>query len=246
MPRLSFTFSTASFSMERVLSPRKSILISPVSSITEPSYCVHISFSCVALSSAVLIGTQSDIASRQIIMPQACTPVFLTLPSSITAYFSVLESSGSLEAAASRSSGIAAIAFGRFILGTFPSGPSGSLSGMSLHRRLLVSRGSFCTRATSFSASFVAIVPYVIMCATFSKPYFFVTQLSTSPRPSSSKSTSISGRLMRSGLRKRSKSRSYLMGSICVIPRQYATAEPAAEPRPGPTHTPSSLRAALM
>ena len=36
------------------------------------------------------------------------------------------------------------------------------------------------------------------------------------------------------------------MGSIFVMPKQYATAEPAAEPRPGPTDTPSSSRAARM
>ena len=37
------------------------------------------------------------------------------------------------------------------------------------------------------------------------------------------------------------KSKSYWIGSICVIPKQYATAEPAAEPRPGPTETPICL-----
>ena len=31
------------------------------------------------------------------------------------------------------------------------------------------------------------------------------------------------------------------MGSTSVMPRQYATSEPAAEPRPGPTPTPSRL-----
>ena len=41
----------------------------------------------------------------------------------------------------------------------------------------------------------------------------------------------------RSGFKKRSKSRSYLIGSILVIQRQYATTEPAADPLPGPTET---------
>ncbi|EJX03516.1 hypothetical protein EVA_08379 [gut metagenome] len=67
--------------------------------------------------------------------------------------------SGSDEVSASRNSGMAAIALLRFILGTLPSGPSGSLSGMSLQRALEVEMGSFCTRATSLMASFVAIVP---------------------------------------------------------------------------------------
>ena len=35
------------------------------------------------------------------------------------------------------------------------------------------------------------------------------------------------------------------MGSTLVMPTQYATAEPAAEPRPGPTLTPIS-RAAVV
>ena len=51
---------------------------------------------------------------------------------------------------------------------------------------------------------------------------------------------------IRSGLRKRSNRRSYLSGSRSVIFRQYATTEPAAEPRPGPTDTSSSSRAARM
>ena len=52
---------------------------------------------------------------------------------------------------------------------------------------------------------------------------------------------SISGMLMRSGLRKRSNSRSYVMGSRSVMPSRYDTSEPAAEPRPGPTGMPACL-----
>ena len=122
---------------------------------------------------------------------------------------------------------------------------SGILSGTSLARRSDSDRGSFCTRATSLIASLVAIVPYVMICATFSWPYFCVTQRSTSPRPSSSKSISISGKEIRSGFRKRSNSKSYLMGSIFVICKQYATAEPAADPRPGPIETPILRPAAI-
>ena len=63
--------------------------------------------------------------------------------------------------------------------------------------------------------------------------------------PSSSKSISISGIDTRSGFKKRSKSKSYLIGSILVIFKQYATTEPAADPRPGPTETPISLAALI-
>ena len=227
--------------MDRVLRPKKSILMRPVSSMTLPSYCVTSSFSPVSLSSAMLMGTWSVMSSRQMIVPQACTPVLRTLPSSIFAYFMVSRNNGSGDASASRSSGTAEIAFGRFIFI-----PSGKRSGIALQSLFDMSRGTFCTRATSFMASFVAIVPYVMICATFSCPYFSVTQFRTRPRPSSSKSTSISGSEMRSGLRKRSNSKSYFIGSTRVIPSAYATTLPAAEPRPGPTDTPNSSRAARM
>ena len=64
-------------------------------------------------------------------------------------------------------------------------------------------------------------------------------------RPSSSKSISISGRLTLSGFKNLSKSKLYLIGSRFVIPRQYATAEPAADPLPGPTETFISLAAEI-
>lgn len=44
-----------------------------------------------------------------------------------------------------------------------------------------------------------------------------------------------SGQDTRSGFKKRSNNRLYLMGSTSVIPKQYATRLPAALPRPGPT-----------
>ena len=56
-----------------------------------------------------------------------------------------------------------------------------------------------------------------------------------------SKSISISGILILSGLRNLSKSRSYFIGSIFVIHKQYATTDPAADPLPGPTDTFISL-----
>ena len=71
IPRLSSILATASLRIESVLRPKKSILINPVSSITLPSYCVQSNFSFVSLSSAVETGTQSEIASRQIMTPHA-------------------------------------------------------------------------------------------------------------------------------------------------------------------------------
>jgi hypothetical protein len=67
----------------------------------------------------------------------------------------------------------------------------------------------------------------------------------TSPRRSKQKSTSMSGIEIRSGFRNRSNSRSNWSGSTSVIPSEYATSDPAAEPRPGPTGMPRS-RAAWM
>ena len=55
----------------------------------------------------------------------------------------------------------------------------------------------------------------------------------------------MSGILTRSGFKNLSKSKLYLIGSIFVIHKQYATTDPAADPRPGPTETPKS-RATLM
>jgi len=62
----------------------------------------------------------------------------------------------------------------------------------------------------------------------------------TSARPSRQKSMSMSGIEMRSLFRNRSKSRSCFSGHTSVMRSEYATIEPAALPRPGPTGTPCS------
>ena len=93
-------------------------------------------------------------------------------------------------------------------------------------------------RPTSLIAAFAAMVPKVIICATFSRPYLCVTYSITSPRRFMQKSISISGIEMRSGFRKRSNSSSCCSGSISVMPSEYATTAPAADPRPGPTGMP--------
>ncbi|CAB4961912.1 unannotated protein [freshwater metagenome] len=61
--------------------------------------------------------------------------------------------------------------------------------------------------------------PNVTIWATQSRPYLSVTYFMTSSRPRTEKSMSMSGIDTRSGLRKRSNSRSYFRGSRSVIPR---------------------------
>ena len=78
-------------------------------------------------------------------------------------------------------------------------------------------------------------VPNVMIWPTESRPYFCRTYSITSPRRSKQKSTSMSGIETRSGFRNRSKSRSNCRGSTSVMRSEYATSDPAAEPRPGPT-----------
>ena len=93
--------------------------------------------------------------------------------------------------------------------------------------------GSDSTRATSRTASLGFSCENVTICDTFSRPYLAVTYSMTSPRRAWQKSMSMSGIEMRSGFRNRSKSRSYLSGSISVMRRAHETIEPAALPRPG-------------
>ena len=66
--------------------------------------------------------------------------------------------------------------------------------------------GMSITRPTSRTTAFAFIVPNVMICATFSRPYLRVTYSITSPRRRSQKSMSMSGSETRSGLRKRSNS----------------------------------------
>ena len=154
MPRVCLMMAQASFSSDSVFSPRKSILMRPVDSMTWPSYCVQLVLVFLKSgSSAVETGTQSLMGSRQMMKPQAWMPVPRTVPSSILAYLMVLRRAGSFEASASRSSGVHLMALGKFIFM-----PSGRRSGIALHRALVTDNGTFSTRATSFSEFFVAIV----------------------------------------------------------------------------------------
>ena len=152
-------FESVSLMMERVFSPRKSILTNPTSSITVPSYCVITLSSLVSLSTAVLSGTRLIRSSAPIMSPQACTPVWRTVPSSISAYFRVLESIGFDESRDSRSSSTYLKQLLKFTLMSFPFSSLGNLPGTSLVSRSASERGSFWTRATSLMADFVPMVP---------------------------------------------------------------------------------------
>ena len=55
------------------------------------------------------------------------------------------------------------------------------------------------------------------------------------------KSISKSGIDIRSGFRNRSNNKPCAIGSSVVMPREYATSDPAPEPLPGPTGTSLSL-----
>ena len=104
------------------------------------------------------------------------------------------------------------------------------------------------TRAASLIPCFPLIVWNVMIWATEGfldsspgpVPYFWATYRMTSSRPRGSKSMSMSGICLRSGLRNRSKISPYRSGSRSVILKQYETTEPAADPRPGPTRIPRS------
>ena len=161
MPWFSLMLARASLMMERFFSPRKSILISPVSSMTPPSYWVTMIFS-PSLSVAVLTGTQSVMSSRPMITPQACTPVLRTLPSSFSAKRMVSPTLGSSLSSSWRNSGKHSRQFLTVILYFLPGSFSGiSLGddGMNLARRLLSSIVRSSTRATSLMALLAAMVP---------------------------------------------------------------------------------------
>ncbi|MPN32417.1 hypothetical protein SDC9_179895 [bioreactor metagenome] len=101
-------------------------------------------------------------------------------------------------------------------------------------------------RPTSRIAFLLFIRPNVMIWETWSLPYFWTMDFKSSSRPRSETSVSISGMLIRSGLRNRSKRRSYRIGSSSVILRLYATSDPAADPLPGPMGIPRSFASCMI
>ncbi len=212
--------STAFFMTVRLRKPKKSILSSPMRSAHTMSYCVFTPVSLLAR------GAYSTSGPGEITTPAAWVPALRAKPSITFAVSSRRRISGDI-AYRLFNSGICSSACAM----DMPPGPEG----INFATRSTSGSGTASARPASRTAARAAIVPNVTICATRSAPYFSVTYLMTSSRRSTQKSVSISGIEMRSGFRKRSKSRLYLSGSRSVIFKQYATTEPTAEPRPGPT-----------
>ena len=118
--------------------------------------------------------------------------------------------------------------------------PKGLLasSGISFDNLSHRVNGSSNTRPTSRITALDDIVPKVTIWLTACAPYLSRTYSITRPRLLWQKSTSKSGMETRSGFKKRSNSSAYFSGSRSVIFSEYATSEPAPEPRPGPTGQP--------
>ena len=230
--------------MVSVFKPRKSILSSPASSTTELSNWV----TKKSESFALVIGTNSEISLGVIITPHAWIPVFLKEPSKRLACFRVcadksLElynffNSLTLLNSSVLSSDFNSASFFEKISPNFIFGTSLEILSTSDNDRS-------STLPVSLIDDLAAILPYVIIWATCWEPYLLTTYSITLFLPSSSKSISISGKLTLSGFKNLSKRRLYFIGSILVIPRAYATTEPAADPLPGPTDTPISLAALI-
>ena len=90
MPFLRLINCSAKFITVNVFSPKKSIFSNPSSSTASFWYCVHNEPSCM------VTGISSCVGMSEIIMPQACVPVFLAIPSIIFPSFSILKINGFL------------------------------------------------------------------------------------------------------------------------------------------------------
>ena len=188
---------------------------------------------CTATSPVLLslkIGAQSGSGVSPITIPEAWSPVFLMQPSSLSA------SSKSFVNLGSSLYGISCPPSGIFSVGGLKQSLSLAfgLSGTQAFSMFTSLRGISRIRPTSAIQFFGLRVPNVTMCPTFSGWYKSWVCLMMSCLKSKSMSTSKSGIETRSGLRNRSKISPNLKGSMSVIPMQYATREPAPEPRPGP------------
>ena len=169
--------------MVRVLRPKKSILITPASSITEPSYCVSRSSESFTVATGI-ISVRSEGA---MMIPAACTPVPRTEPSStIASRRTILSAVPSASRNSrrrftfSRSSPVKPSLSAREpypFMGAVSTRLSEipGLSGTSLAMALDCSSGRSSTRETSFIDILAAIVPYVTMAATCCLPYFCTT-----------------------------------------------------------------------
>ena len=176
IPRFSKIIFTASLIKVRVFNPKKSIFSKPASSATELSNWVQ----TISESFAVATGTKLVMSSGVIITPQACIPVFRTVPSISIAFWRTspfksvplkipLNSLALLKASwlffnssDNRKSSIVKSFFNE-------------ISGISLANRSASGKDKLRTLAASRTADFAAMVPYVIIWATWLTPYFWIT-----------------------------------------------------------------------
>ena len=211
--------------MVKLRSPKKSNFTSPISS-TSPLSNIDTG---EAFSSAWYTPQKSEILLGAINTPPACMPRLRVKSSSFMARLS--SSSASSSRMICSISGSAASA-------SFKCSGLLASSGMSLDKRSHRANGSCSTRPTSRITALDDIAPKVTIWLTACLPYFSRTYSITRPRLAWQKSISKSGMDTRSGFKNRSNSSAYLSGSKSVILSEYATSEPAPEPRPGPTGQP--------
>ena len=144
----------------RVRRPRKSILSSPMASMSSMAYCVTTSPLAPLDSGTILCRGSGEITT-----PAACTEAWRDRPSRRRAVSMRCSTRGSC-VCNSRSRGSSAMASSSEICRRL---------GTSLAMRSTSLYGKSRARPTSRRTPFASIEPKVMICATFSAPYFSVT-----------------------------------------------------------------------
>ena len=159
IPLFFFTKSIVSFITVNVLKPKKSIFNNPNSSNVVIIYCVDIWLS------RTYKGTYVSTGSFVITIPQACVDVCLGIPSSPIAISKTFFTVSSVSYF-SFNSLFCSNAFFIVICNSF---------GIILANISASEYGTSSTLATSLITILAAIVPNVIICDTWSCPYFLAT-----------------------------------------------------------------------
>jgi hypothetical protein len=197
--------SSASSITSRLRRPRKSILSRPSSSTGFIEYCVTVRWifwpSGPVPASASWSGTMSVNGRSEMTTAAAWIDALRTIPSRPWATSTICF------AVASRATSLASSVPGARQSSKLGGRPCWG-SGMSFASLSPIAYSWPSTRAASRVAARGNILPKVMICATRSAPYFSVTYRITRSRPRTEKSMSMSGIDTRSGLRKRSNSRS--------------------------------------
>ncbi len=160
MPRVCRISFSASVRIVSVVRPRKSIFNRPIFSMATMSKAVTISSFLVLCS-----GTSSVSGLGEITTPAAWTPELRTMPSSLFAV-SINSRIWPSFSMASRSCGESSMAWSSVML---------SCVGTILAMRSTSAYGMSMARPTSLIAALAAMVPKVMIWATLSRPYFWVT-----------------------------------------------------------------------